>query len=616
MADGGRVTATREVGTLRYGRAIRRRWPLIVLFTVLGVIAGVVTAKPPAVANPLKTPATLTTNQYSATALLMLVSGGSATTSDPSGLSLSAMAYFATTGQVPRMVAQQLGYGGNPADLARQVSVTPNTTIGVLQVSATEPAGPEAVRLVNAFDQQLINYLNNQIKQSYARQQAAAQAQLQAVRARIAELQQQGGSPLAKAEITALQSQYNTDVTQYAQLQGLPPKTDLTVIQPPAAVPGAAPVAGASGAVGSTGTASAAAAPTTTTSHSKIPQGKLGRGLLGGAVGFLVGLALALLLDRFDTRLYTTAELEAAFGLPLLADLRAGGGEEPVVAVSPLSEAAERYRMLQASLAAEWTSQRGAQVILVAPVHVVSGGSAVAANLAIAFRDAGHAVAVVTGEPLGRRQSVLGREGWAQRQEAPQGGVAVTEDLQVLVADGRSPGARTSEMLDLVEAAKATVDVVVIDAAPLLVAHDATRLASQSGAIVLVAAAGRERVAEARRATSLLRLIDGAAAGLVVLKLGGKVAKAKPGRPRSQGRHSRSGSRGAGKAPTPSTGLAAVDARSVREVGAASGRFTVAESPDFTNGNGNGSNGVHSNGSEEPSEADPHPVEEWEGHGP
>ncbi|MST34924.1 hypothetical protein GHK86_19625, partial [Acidimicrobiaceae bacterium USS-CC1] len=200
---------------------------------MLGVIAGVVTAKPPAAANPLKTPTTVAPNEYSATALLMPVAAGApAAQGDPSGLSLSAMAFFATTGDVPRMVAQQLGYRGNPADLASQVSVTTNNTVGVLQISANEPTGAEAVKLVNAFAGQLINYLDNQIKQSYARQRTQANAQLQALSARIASLQQQGSSAVTQAVISALQAQYKSDAAQYAQLQGNPPKTDLTVIQP------------------------------------------------------------------------------------------------------------------------------------------------------------------------------------------------------------------------------------------------------------------------------------------------------------------------------------------------------------------------------------------------
>jgi len=345
-----------------------------------------------------------------------------------------------------------------------------------------------------------------------------------------------------------VQAQYKSDAAQYAQLQGNPPKTDLTVIQPPVAEPGAAPLAGASGTSGAASATTPASTPTaataTSASHSKIPQGRVARGLLGGAVGLLVGLALALILDRFDTRLYRPAEMEDAFGLPLLAELRSGDAEEPVVAVAPLSEASERYRMLQASLAADWAADAGAQVVLVAPLHTAGGGSIVAANLAVAFRDAGHAVAVVTAEPFGRLVGTLGRSGVA-RQAEPQrsGGLSVVRDLQVLTADGDSPGARTSQMIDLMDAAKTTADAVIVDTAPLLIAHDATRLAPRSDAIVLVAVAGRERTADAARAGSLLRAVDGPAVGLVLLKTGRRSDATKPARARSQGRHTRAGSR-------------------------------------------------------------------------
>lgn len=548
MADGSGVTTTGEVGALRYGRAIRRRWPLIALLTILGVIAGFVTAKPPAAANPLKTPAGTAPNEYSATSLLMPVSAGaSAVEADPSGLSLSAMGFFATTGDVPRMVAQQLGYRGSPATLASQVSVTTNTNVGVLQISATEPTGPEAVKIVNAFSHQLINYLDNQIKQSYARQRSQANAQLQTLSSQIARLQQQGSSGIIQAEVAALQAQYKSDATQYAQLQGNPPKTNLTVIQPPVAVPGAAPIVGTAGTTGAASAATPAsttAVATTSSSHSKIPQGRVARGLLGGAVGLLVGLALALILDRFDTRLFRAAEIEDAFDLPLLAELRSADAEEPVVAVAPLSEAAERYRMMQASLVAEESPRTGAAVILVAPLHTAGGGGVVAANLAVAFRDAGHTVTVVTAEPYGRLGGMLAQGGQARQPGSRRNGDASgAPGLQVVAADGASPGARTSQMIDLVEAARATSDVVIVDSAPLLEAHDATRLAPRSNAIVLVAVAGRERTADATRATSLLRMVDGPVAGLAVLKMRRRANRARSPRPRAQGRHARSGPR-------------------------------------------------------------------------
>jgi len=164
----------------------------------------------------------------------------------------------------------------------------------------------------------------------------------------------------------------------------------------------------------------------------------------------------------------------------------------------------------------------------------------VAANRAIAFRDAGHAVAVVTAEPFG----TLGRSGVTQ-QAGPQGNgmLGVVRDLQVLIADGESPGARTSQTMDLVDAVKATADVVIVDTPPLPIAHDATRVAPRSDAVLLVADAGRERTVDVARAGLLLRAADGAVAGLAALKTERRSDAAKPTRAGSQGRRTPAGSR-------------------------------------------------------------------------
>jgi len=180
----------------------------------------------------------------------------------------------------------------------------------------------------------------------------------------------------------------------------------------------------------------------------------------------------------------------------------------------------------------------------------------VAANRAIAFRDAGHAVAVVTAEPFG----TLGRGGVTQ-QAGPHGNgrVSVVRDLQVLIADGESSGARTSQTVDLVDAATATVDVVIVDTPPLPIAHDATRVAPRSDAVLLVAAAARERTADAARANSLLRVVDGPVAGLAALKSDWCSDAAKPTRAGSEGRRTPAGSRSspaaALRAPGPSVAV-------------------------------------------------------------
>jgi len=180
------------------------------------------------------------------------------------------------------MVAHQLGYKGSPSALASQVHVTSNDQVGVLQISANEPTGAEAVRLVDAFDRQLIAYLNDQIAASYGRQQSAAHAQLQAVRSQIATLQTKARrlGP-SRADRPPVPVQDRRRVLRPAP--GLTPQTYLTVVQQPVAVPGAAVIAGTSGTPATAGTtgSTSATSTATTTSHSTIPQGRSG----GSAAG-------------------------------------------------------------------------------------------------------------------------------------------------------------------------------------------------------------------------------------------------------------------------------------------------------------------------------------------
>ncbi len=47
----------------------------------------------------------------------------------------------------------------------------------------------------------------------------------------------------------------------------------------------------------------------------------MARGLLGGLLGFIAGVALALLLERLNRRIRTPQDAETAFALPVLAEV-------------------------------------------------------------------------------------------------------------------------------------------------------------------------------------------------------------------------------------------------------------------------------------------------------
>lgn len=237
------------------------------------------------------------------------------------------------------------------AGLASQVSVTTDNTVGVVQIGVNEPTRAEAVKRVNAVGGQPANYLENQIEQRCPRQVAREDAQIRAPRSQIAKLQQRARSAITQAAVSALETQYESGASQYGQLQGKPSKTDLTVLQPPVADLCAAPAVGAPGMSRAAGATTPATVTAAVVSPSEIPRARVARGLPGGGVGMLVGVAL--ILDRSVTRPYRPAEMEDAIGPPLPAELCSGGGEDPVAAVAPLSGASERCHLLQGGPAAD-----------------------------------------------------------------------------------------------------------------------------------------------------------------------------------------------------------------------------------------------------------------------
>lgn len=131
--------------TLRdYIRVFRRRW-LIILACVL-VAAGVTFAV--ADDGTKRAP-----TGYSATATLLAGS-----TSQTTGSNLSRVALFITTGDIPTRAAKALGYTGEPAVLASQLAVTPDSAAGAITITAKDNQGERAATIANTFADETVRY--------------------------------------------------------------------------------------------------------------------------------------------------------------------------------------------------------------------------------------------------------------------------------------------------------------------------------------------------------------------------------------------------------------------------------------------------------------------------
>lgn len=231
----------------------------------------------------------------------------------------------------------------------------------------------------------------------------------------------------------------------------------------------------------------------------------------------IAGLALAFgsawLRDRLDDRVRESADLEVQSGAPVLARIPAvpssrHSGSRLAVIARPDSAVAQAYRDLRARLV--HSAQRNAMCLLVTS-PAGEDRAEVAANLAIAFAQAGHSTALVCADlRYGRSDEIFGLAGGdgfagiltGRSKMAPALRYSGIPRLRVLprgktpldpAALLQQPGCR-----DVFSDLSRQADVVVVEAPPLLAAADATLLADLADRILLVADARRSTRSQVR----------------------------------------------------------------------------------------------------------------------
>ena len=498
---------TSPVEPIDYLGIIRRRWPVLVVVTLLGLGVGYVTARPASATVHLAT-------SYQATAIL----GISSTSTDPTGLSLDEMVFLATSGPVPAMTARSLGDSGGAADVTRHVQVSANDAVSVLEVSASEPSADRAAEVANRFSSQLINFLNNQLLSTYDADLSTDQTQLNDLSAIVTKLKAEPTSTLVASELSQAQASYAQEYVSYQQLLlAGPSHTSLHTIDP----------------------ALAGAAIFTAGSSSIVPSSKKARVALGGLAGLLVGLALALLWERFDTRIRTREQAERVFELPVIGVIpkisRSQSKRGLVVTDDPVSAAAESFRMIQTALALSGRGNSRPETILLTSPSRLEGKEVVVANLAASFSEAGSSVVLVAADsfdlslpalvagPIQSASSRLkrGRSTTGGETSDPAGAATRTVIQGVsLLMNGVRPeigNGQAQRHIDMVATARRLADVVLIDTPPVLITHDAGRLSPLVDSVVLMCELGGVTAREARLAVDALRRVGAPLQGVILV---------------------------------------------------------------------------------------------------
>lgn len=501
-----------------YLRIIRRRWSVVVILLLVGLAIGYFTANSSATNHSNSGTAA---TSYQATAILAT---SSATTADPSGLSLDTIAFLAQSGPVASMTAKAVGDNAGGADITGHVQLNPKDSLNLLEATASEPTRDQAVQLANAFASQLIAYINDQLQVTYQANLATDHNQLDALTKLISSLQTQPPSPLTQGELGVAQSQYAQLYVSYQQLLLAGPQhTLLHVINP--AAPNATTVVQNGG-----------------IAHAIASAGKKSRVALGGIAGLIIGVGLALIRDRFDTRVQTREQAEEFFGLPVLGEiprLPLGGRTRGlVVAEAPSSGIAESIRMLQTVLAlsspAGASRGRPRAILISCPLRVESKATLIA-NLAASFSEEGNSVALVLVDPFD--VSLLALIGGSTRGTQSGGlrHVDVTTAPELVSSSIASPTAiegvsllmnglrpaegkvHTQGHADLVEAGRGLADVVLVDAPPALAGHEAGRLSAAVDSVVLLCEIGRVTARDAALTVDGLRRVGAPLHGVVLV---------------------------------------------------------------------------------------------------
>ena len=237
--------------------------------------------------------------------------------------------------------------------------------------------------------------------------------------------------------------------------------------------------------------------------------------ILGSAA---VGVALALLHDRIDSRFRYPEQATHELGLTIAGTvprLRASRSGE--FQVELFSQMVESFRTLRLAVRYDFPGS-GPVVLSVSSPSADDGKSIVASNLAMAFASAGHRTLLIDGDVrCGSLHGTFGIQVKPGLVEYLGEGTEVesvvkatsTDNLFLLPRGTRAKNAPellvSDRMNALLQTARQTFDVVIIDSPPFIAGVDAYALGAAAGSILVVL---RQGISDRKLAAAKLAIVD------------------------------------------------------------------------------------------------------------
>lgn len=471
--------------------ALRNRWWIIPLLGVVGALLA-------AIPTPDRVATQTETTRYSATHTMVLSSDG---TGADQAVSPRQVALFATTGDVPKRVKQEIGYSGSAAQLATQIDVKFDQATLALTFTTTQESPDRAVLLADTFAEVTSAFIAERQDKLRDDRLAASLNRLDDLRDKLDEVTRKLAVAPDDAELLAqrdaISRQYSVAFEQNDELQQQTSSLVFTTLASAEAIE-----------VGTKGLSA--------------PQSRLSRALLGGAVGIVLAIGLAMLLGRVDRRVRTAEQVERITGLRPRVLIPRGRDESAVSRiVTPerhdmLADAYRTLRNVVGFVHSTLPPVDRARVVLVVSPGASEGKTTVVSNLAATLAETGQRTIAINTDF--RRPQLTNRltDGPVKlpftladlAAAKPYQLLRKTKIANVALLDLSSLGvpdelARTTA--SLVPRMATVSDTIVIDSSPVSATAEVLELVPQADVIVVVVRLGRSDVRAIERTMATLR---------------------------------------------------------------------------------------------------------------
>lgn len=255
---------------------------------------------------------------------------------------------------------------------------------------------------------------------------------------------------------------------------------------------------------------------------------------LGGVLGLLAGLGLALLRDFLDTRIKSQRDVEGVTDKSVLGGIAfdPDAPDHPlIVHVEPRAQRSEAIRVLRTNLQFVDVSAPPKSIVITSSVPG-EGKSTTAANLALSLAETGATVCVIEGDlRRPRLLEYLGFEGSVGLTDVLVGRFQLDDVLQpfanttlsILGAGAIPPNPSellgSANMEELIEVLTGRFDYLLIDAPPLLPVTDAAVLSTMVDGALLVVGADVVDKGELQHAVESIKAVNGRILGLILNRL-------------------------------------------------------------------------------------------------